>query len=55
MSADDDAGVKYPSAATTVVGNAANTNHAKRHLDRVIDFLTLSSWAWWFGVAVETR
>jgi len=44
-----------PGAATTIVGNAANTSDVKRYLDSVIDFATLSFWPWWSGVAVETR
>ena len=44
-----------PGAATTIVGNAANSSDVKRHLDFVIDFATLSFWPWWSGVAVETR
>ena len=44
-----------PGAATTSIGNAANTSDAKRHLDCVIDLATLSFWPWWSGVAVETR
>ena len=44
-----------PGAATTIVGNAANTSDVKRYLDCVIDFATLSFWPWWSGVAVETR
>ena len=43
-----------PGAATTIVGNAANTSDVKRHLDCVIDFATLSLRAWWPPVAVET-
>ena len=44
-----------PGAATTIVGNAANTSDVKRLLDCIIDFATLSFWPWWSGVAVETR
>ena len=44
-----------PGVASTFAGNAANTSDAKRHVDCVIDFATLSLWAWWPPVAVETR
>jgi len=42
-------------AATTFASNAASTSDAKRQVDSVIDFATLSFWAWWPPVPVERR